>query len=52
MGEEGKGKKRKKVVVTNRRMWVEGMEWWWDKGGEKWECEEDVDRSNKCEEGG
>lgn len=51
-GEEGKGKRRKKVIVTNRGMWMEKVEWWWEEGREKWECKEDVERrSNKSETG-
>lgn len=31
--------KGRNVMVTNRRMWVEGEEWRWDKESENWMVE-------------
>lgn len=44
--------KRKRVVVTNRELWVLGRKWRWDKGRRSWtEEEKEVTGGGVGEEG-
>lgn len=37
---EGESKKGRRVIATNRELWVEGIKWRWDEKGLSWEGED------------